>query len=429
MTDSAPSHSTDAVIVTRLRRLMCVFTGLLVAATWPLWIPGPEFPDIPWLESFRSLREDSFDWIFVLGLAVCLVMEFRGLDRNLIRTRFIRGICLIPLIFVLIPDQHRLQPWVFQMLMMATLLTIPQERTAVYCLRLFTISIYVHSALSKFDMAFVDSHGQWLLDGLTTSLGMSTEFWSETTRQVLAGMFPIGELLTALLLLWPRTRRMGLKLAILMHVILLLALGPLGYGHHAGVLIWNVYFILMDVLIFRDPFPGEDASTKLNDGEQGCWSPVGPRKVENGIAWGVTTIFALLPCLSWWGLWDHWPSWAVYSSRPAIVEVFVPEGDIERLPKTLQPFVGPPAPLSDRCPVNLDAWSFSTLWCPMYPQERYRVAVAAAIGDLNGIEDMRVIIRSSPDRWTGNRQVTTLEGLHAIRERADGFWLNTHARR
>ncbi|MCA9110467.1 MAG: hypothetical protein KDA52_10990 [Planctomycetaceae bacterium] len=428
MTPDADSLPTDVVVVRRLRRLTCVFAGLLVFATWPLWIPGPELPEIPWSESWCFLPESFFDWTLLAGAALWLVLEFVGLDRRSCRTWIIRGILAGPWMILLVLDQHRLQPWVMQMLMLAAILSVADARTGLRCARLLVISIYIHSALSKIDVAFINSHGQFLLDGLTKSLGVSTEFWSATTKRVLAGTFPVGELLTGIFLLWPRTRRIGLTLAIMMHVMLLLTLGPLGHAHHWGVLVWNVYFILMDLLIFRASVPVEKDRIELPARNSSILSPDFSEKAGNVIAYAGTALFAILPCLSWWGYWDHWPSWAVYSSRPAIVEVSVPEGDIERLPQSLQPFIGSPQPLSDLCPVNLDAWSFETLWCPMYPQERYRLAVALALGERSGIDSMRVIVRSSPDRWTGERQETTLDGLPAIRSRAEKFWINTRSR-
>lgn len=427
MSNTVLRPSAEELVVIRLKWLMFLFTGLLVTATGPLWLPRAPFPAIPWFEYWTTFPRIAGDVSVAGNLLIFLLLQLIKIRRTWLR-RCLNGYFATTGVVYLLLDQHRMQPWVCQMLMLSTILTLSDARTGIRCARLLTISIYVHSALSKFDMAFLDSHGQWLLEGLATSIGVSTELWSETTRMVLAGLFPVGELLTALLLLWPRARRIGLWFAIVMHVILLLTLGPLGHGHHYGVLIWNVYFILMDLLIFRRIAPDDDSAVEVNTSPQSHWIPTGPAKLDNSVTQGLTAIFVLLPCLSWWNSWDHWTSWAVYSSRPAIVEVYIPEDDIQRLPTTLQPFVGAPLPLSDMCPVNLDAWSFETQWCPMYPQERYRLAIAFALADRHQIEKMRVIIRSSPNRWTGNRQEKTLEGLPAIRSQMKSFWLNTHAR-
>ncbi len=426
--DAPPQQQQEAAVVSRLRRLMCLFSCLLVASTWPLWTSGSEFPQIPWSEMFGRAAPHWLDWIALCLLAIWIPLEWQGLRRNRRGTWIIRALVMIPLLGVLLVDQHRMQPWVCQMLMMATILTTASERTAIRCLQWLTISIYVHSALSKLDTSFVEIHGPWLLDGLAKSIGLSTELWSETTRRSLAILFPVGELLTAMALVVQRTHRLGLISAIAMHALLLLTLGPWGHAHKPAVLIWNVFFILLDLLLFGrwQRITAITAARETLDQDPGrsTW----PTRSNDRLALILTALFALLPCLSWWGLWDHWPSWAVYSSRPAIVEVFVPEEDIERLSESLQPFVGSPEPFSDHCRVNLDAWSFETQWCPMYPQERYRVAIALAICERSEIDTMRIIIHSSPDRWTGERQESVLKGIVAIQQNAKAYLLNTSAR-
>ncbi len=428
MTDPAPQLATDVVVVTRLRRLMCLFTGLLVASTWPLWIPFSEFPDIPWINWFCDAPEISLEWMLLGMLAIWLVLEFWGLPHDRLKGWICRWIFMSPIFFVLVMDQCRMQPWVCQMLMLGTIVAIPNASTALRCARILTISIYLHSAISKVDMSFLESHGQWLLEGFAASVGLSTDMWSETMRRTLAGMFPIGELVTALLLAWPRTRRVGLGFVIVMHLVLLLSLGPWGHGHHSGVLLWNVYFVLMDLLIFRKTQPDEPCAPIETPAKLPFGISTVPTRTDNVAVYVLTSVFALLPCLSWWGLWDNWPSWAVYSSRPSIVEVYVPEAETIWLPESLQPFVEPPEPLSDECRVNLDAWSFATQKCPMYPQERYRVAIAIALIERPFINEMRMVIHGPPDRWTGERETTVFEDAAAIRQKADGYTLNAWPR-
>src|SRR5690606_31868401 len=127
-----------------------------------------------------------------------------------------------------------------------------------------------------------------LLEGLAASIGLSTAMWSETTRRVLAALFPLGELLVAAALLWPRSRRIGLLLAIVMHIALLLTLGPLGHDQKPAVLLWNVFFIGLVFLLFGRSARGVNPAG------------VGHHPVQS-IAVGLTTFMVLLPCLSWWG--------------------------------------------------------------------------------------------------------------------------------
>ncbi len=398
--DSRPA--TDAVTVRRLRWVMAVFTGLLVGVTAPLWMPGGEFPDIPWFDAAAAIPP-RLDWLFLAALVILLAMQFFRLPTNRRWPLLLQAALMVVALLLLPTDQHRLQPWVWQMTVAAVVIGLSaNDRVTLTCLRWFVVSIYFWSAVSKLDWAFVAGRGQWLLKGLAAAVGLSPSMWPRETRMVLAGMFPLGELAAAAALSWPRTRRVGLGLAIVMHALLLLTLGPWGKQQFPGVLVWNGFFIVQAVLLFG-------GSGRLLVSEKGREEP-GPAKPQ---AWGartraaaiVTTIVCLLPALSPWGYWDHWPSWAVYSERPAVVQMLVGTADVQRLPATLRPFVGPPEPLSDWRPVNLDRWSFATCWCPMYPQQRYRLAVISSLTTDRHLSP-RVIIKGPPNRWTGKRDVS-----------------------
>ena len=142
---------------------------------------------------------------------------------------------------------------------------------------------------------------------------------------------------------------------------------------------------------------------------------------------GLLAIVIVMPALQPWGYWDIWPSWAVYSARGGWTTSFVHHDDLEKLPPAVRHFVGPPPPLSDWHPIDVDAWSLRELHCPVYPQSRFRLAVAAA---LSRSARIRVERRSAPDRFSG---ATTVETIDVVDGRlppevAARFWLNTTPR-
>ncbi len=407
-------------IVWRVRRVMALSTGMLVVATWPLWRPGTELPDIPWFEWAIDVPPEPWDWVWLIALGGLLAFQFLPRTDTRGWPSIVQGV-LFGLALLLLPtDQHRLQPWVWQMLLAALIIALaPRAAIALEGLRGLTISIYVWSAISKLDWAFVEGHGQLLLDGLTQALGLSPALWTPQVRQSLALSFPIGELTVALLLALPWSRRWGLWGSIVMHSLLILTLGPLGLGHESGVLLWNVYFIVQNLLIFgRRAFPAGPGSE---------WDQTNPRQLRTQLTRMFVIVVCLLPGLSIAGLWDWWPSWAVYSARPAIVRMYVDRNDVARLPSSLQAHVGASSPLSDWYPVNFDAWSFATCWCPMYPQARYRLAVIQAASREGDITP-RIVIESSPDRWTGERTEQEIDGKSGIDQRLVTFWFNMRGR-
>ncbi|MGD9857592.1 MAG: MauE/DoxX family redox-associated membrane protein [Planctomycetaceae bacterium] len=390
----AASSAVDRMTVRRLRQVMALFMGLLVWTTRPLWTPGGEFPDIPWFNWGGAIPE-RLDWLFLMSLSALLILQLIRLPAGRRWPRVLQAALLGGSLMFLPADQHRLQPWVWQMTVGAAVIGISSdERITMKCLRLFTVSIYFWSAVSKIDWAFLEGRGQWLLDGLSNSIGLQREQWSDETRLLLAAALPVGELAVAASLVWPRTRRIGLGMALVMHALLLMALGPWGHRQLPGVLVWNVYFIVQNMLLF-----GRRGRVCEAEGDVELVRSADPRAL---LAKLLTGTICLAPALSPWGYWDHWPSWAVYSERPAVVQMFVDSAHAARLPATLQPFVGPPEPLTEWRPVNLDAWSFTTCRCPVYPQLRYRLALISILADRCRLT-ARIVINGPPNRWTGAR--------------------------
>jgi hypothetical protein len=119
----------------------------------------------------------------------------------------------------------------------------------------------------------------------------------------------------------------------------------------------------------------------------------------------------------------------VYSSRPAVVSVYVHEASVPSLRPSLKPFIGPAAPLTEWRPIRLDGWSFQTLDCPVYPQERFRLAVARAIAAQTGPLGIMVRVEGPPDRRTGRRDTVELRGEPELQARCRRIWLNTQSRR
>ena len=407
---------------TRLQRVIAVAALALLGSTWRLWTPDTGFPQIPWF-SWACRLPAPVDRVALAGLvASCLVLLLAGSNSPWRR----RGLCLfaVSLMLLLLPSQQRLQPWAWEFLLIAVILAVAPAEQTLRLLRWLVAGIYIHSALSKVDVSFFDDHGELLLGGLLNALGLGNEFWTERARLFAIGFFPAGELVIGIGLLVPALRRWALRGSYLMHALLLLTLGPLGLDHKPGVLIWNVFFIAQNRLLFRTALvTGEiQPDTDTNAAQAGNSG----RRV---IATGIVVVATLCPLLQNLGWFDAWPSWAVYSARPSLVAVMVAENRVEDLPPGLQEFVGPPQPLTEWRPLNLDSWSFATLNCPIYPEERFRIAVIrawATEGELG--DDIQVDVRGAPNRWTGRREATEIAGVEDLQSFAERYRLNTTPR-
>lgn len=413
---TTPSAEQSAV---RLQRALAIATLALVGSTWRLWTPGTQFPEIPWF-AWACGIPPLVDRAALTGLGgSCLLLLLTG-PQSRWRTAA-AWLFAGSLIVLVLPSQQRLQPWAYEFLLIAVTFGLAPLARALRLLRWLIASIYIFSALSKVDVAFFDAQGEMLLDGLLGAIHLSDEFWSEGTRQFVIGLFPAGELVVGVGLLIPAVRRWALIGSYVMHALLLLTLGPWGLDHRHGVLIWNLYFIGQNWLLFRPIRPldaaGADNAVATNS------------RLQSGLATGVVAAAIGCPILQSWGWYDVWPSWAVYSSRPSQVNFTVAANRVGELPPGLQKFAGPAEPLTEWRPVNLDAWSFAALNCPVYPEERFRIAVIRAVVDGSDLDDgVRVVVHGPPARWTGRRETTEIIGRDALSEYSTRYRLNTMPR-
>src|SRR5262245_34903830 len=234
-----PQATNDSGRARLLRRTIALVALALVAATWPMWTPEHPVPQVPLFYAAGALPNVCQRLALAamaVGLSVALLAGRQGQW----------GACGL-LLFALsasalaAADQARIQPWAYQFTLMALVLALAPATTALEWLRLLMVSFYVYSALSKFDHAFAHTLGQQFLAALAGGLGLSIDGLSERARLIAALMFPAGELLVAIALAVPRTRRAGVVAAIALHALLLVILGPWGLNHKPGVLIWNAF--------------------------------------------------------------------------------------------------------------------------------------------------------------------------------------------
>lgn len=402
--------------VHRLQRLLGTSLLVLLAASWPLWNGHAEFPQIPWYGWLVGVPM-GVDW----GLLVVLVASAGMLmvSTGPRAAKWCPSLAWATLSGLLLLDQHRCQPWAWQFWLLLAAWSLADSATSLRCARALVVSIYFWSAVSKIDPGFVSGHGQMLLDGWLNCLGVEGRQLNEQTREAIAWMMPAGELLAAGLLAWPRFRRAGVPLSILLHSGLLMAVGPWGLDHEWGVVLWNVYFVLQNWILFR-PVPAGTPTAMESPQRLPRWG--------NAVAWTITGAALGLPALNSIGWWDHWPSWSVYSAHPAIVRFYVDEARAEELPRSLESLVLPAEPFQTVRQVSLDQWSFRELHVPPYPQERWKLALAAAVMEPLGADHgLRVELLVRRSWWHPERERRVLSAQQ-LRRALGEFLFNTRRR-
>lgn len=302
-----------------------------------LWSTNRPFPTIPALPFLPDLPAS-----LTLGLTGLLVLSVLA---SFARPRFCWGVLLSGTALVLF-DVDRLQPWLFQALLLFTALgASAEDRRTLAAARFIIVATYVWSGLQKANLAFGTDVFPSLLHPLR--LGALAPAWP---------IGPIFETSVGLLLFVPRTRGWGIAFAAALHAFLLIALGPLGMNFNSVVWPWNLGMpLLVFVAFFRDD------------------APIFP--LAGASPWGKALILlaGALPTLNFAGLWDDNLSFSLYSGKPRQAFVLLTEAGARRLPPLVQPYVR-----RGRRRIGLDLfdWPMRAMNVPAYPELRVYRAVA-----------------------------------------------------
>ncbi len=469
-----------------LRAIVAIANLCLIAATRNLWFGDSSFPMIPlaggltdaplWIDNaFSTLLVTSL--LLVAGVSIGDVLRHRrsaserpGHLTAGRRGSFIRLACVLIVVSgtgLALLNQHRLQPWLYHLLLLCPILAMrerPCESPAadrfLFSLSglviLLTASIYFWSGISKCDRAFIEGHGQTFVSAIANVLGLSLRFWSPEQRSLAAVVLPVGELLVAISLLVPKTRRIGLFASLLMHGLLITAVGPWGMDQRPGVLLWNALFISQNVLLLRylarqrirsgtgqqlapsfaTPCATGLASTSSESGrEKTSGTPLShpAEQLETNrllqLARVVVIVAAIAPLLRFVGWFDNWPSWAVYTAGNEHAYVLIAEASVDRLPPDIRRFVQPRAMNDGWSWLRIDLWSIAAVDAPLYPQKRFFVACGLAMSKLPGMQDsIRILTESSADPLTGERTTKSYASHAELQQLADEFMLNLQPR-
>lgn len=403
--------------LTWLRRSCAMTHLLLIGVTWPLWWAAGDspldFPRVPFSERLLSV---PFVWDRValsIDLLALTGLAFLKWKRPRRVCTVVHGICIISLVLF---DQHRFQPWVYHFGILLTLIELAPFQQSRRYLQWLVISLYLYSAISKADYEFLHTVGQQFVGVPLSWLGSDVTQLPSGQRIWLAGLFPLGEGIVAVLLLLPRTRGWGVAFSMLMHLSLILILGAFGLGHQPGVLVWNGFFMIQAPLLFRtEPSHSDIASDSAQR-----WSASAAKLV--------ITCVLLFPLTQLAGVCDHWPAWELYSPRNSRVELSIAAPARAQIPAKMRPFLQDPG--DDLwCRFDLAAWSLRVTQAPLYPEDRFQLGVAIAMAErFNLGRQVRVQVLSESNRWNGNRQRKTLSGETQLRQQATRYRLNAFPR-
>ncbi len=420
----------DFDVALRLQRWTAVSCLALIAATWRLWIPQTVFPQVP-VFAILCTAPTWLDWIclgcLIAGLGVLAVGRSGTLNTSgcvLVLGSLLVFFCL---------DQHRFQPWAYQLWLFTAIWLCGGVSYRLKWMSWLMVSIYFYSALGKLDFEFLHTVGQQMLGAMANLVGQESSGISASRKLALVAIFPVIELAIAVGLAVPTSRRVAGIFAIGLHLALIVILGPLGLNHRLGVLIWNAQFVGQAYFLFvakRLSVPDSEIAKRQLEPQLAGW----PKGCLQTLCGALVALVIVMPSTERFGIWDYWPSWALYAPHSSRVVVEVAAPSVHRLPVELVALTNRPATEADEMPVwvsiPLDAWSLQSLHTPIYPQSRFQLGVARQIASVIDSEfAIRVTVLGAAGRFTGRRQSTILEGNSEIAKAGGIYWFNTIPRR
>lgn len=359
----------------------------LIALTWKLWFPGfTQFPRVPALAQVVPVAL-PLGHIAAVGLVVGFVMVALRMYSRI-------GLALIAASFgiAFLGNRHCLQPWAWQAFIIAVLLMLQKVADAKVWIAKVLISIYFFSAIGKFDYQFAWSLGISFVDVVLgwfriadPPLGMS--------KPIMALLFPAIELLIAVGLVFKGSRKVAAIAAIVLHFGLIAILSPIGLGHRAPVLLWNVLTIFLVYWIFLERESKDKRSTLC---AHGGWQTI--------VAALFAAIVILGPFLRPLQLWDHWLAWGLYSPSNSRVELFVADVVIEDLSPSTRELIIQSNQHSGFSKFDLAKWSLVELNAPIYPEASFQRSVAIQWIQQNGLPDYAILEEFGPSNPINGRR-------------------------
>ncbi len=356
-----PNNWTADQRLTVIYKSVCICFLIGIFITFPLWHHDRLFPMLPFHSAFSSLGAGVH--YFLLGILLLTLLA------NIIWRKFALSIALIGImIFLVLLDQMRLQPWVF----IYFLVFIPfiwyfnpkdkkDKNTSFQVLnyiRILLIGTYAWSGLHKFSTEFIENVYPVMMMGLFKVTQDSQLIEMKELGYVMATF----ELLVGLGLIFPSTRKWSIIVAIVTHLLIIAWVSPFGGNPNYAILPWNV---AMMILVIFSAYKTKE-STQL-------W-PAG----MNSLKWSTALLILfvwILPALNIKDKWDAYLSFNLYTERISHMYVALREQAIEEVDPQHLKYLALDNIIDEGKVIDIELWSFQELNVPVYPSPRVHCAI------------------------------------------------------
>jgi uncharacterized membrane protein YphA (DoxX/SURF4 family) len=331
---------------------LTVLAGLFVSVllSLNLWAGQRWFPKVPLLDMMGGLTA-PYDYIELAVLFILLLFCFFNPGKKPV-------ICLlIYSVYLCFEDQNRLQPWFFNYLFILCILLFYKQRvdepnnfiSVFICLQVLVALIYIFSGIQKLNSLFVQDTFTWMIEPLGQVLNArQMALFSRFGKLV-----PYIELFIGIGLLIKPLRFIALPLVIIMHVFILLMLGPAGRSFNYVVWPWNIVMIVLCLLLY-------------NNIKQERFFDIS-FLFKHISFYLVVTVMFILPLFSLNNKYDSYLSSSLYSGNTHGCKLILSDNAYGKLPYYLRSFV---IKNSDYNMLYIKHWAMAELNTPCVPEYR-----------------------------------------------------------
>ena len=340
-------------ITERLRWIkLTVLTGLLVSVllSLNLWAGQRWFPKVPAIDGFYGLNA-PYDFISLGVLFILAFICFFNTGRK-------PAWCLLLFCaYLCFEDQNRLQPWFFNYAFILLILQFYRQRmdqpnnfiSVFICLQLLVALIYIFSGIQKLNAFFTEDTFVWMVEPLKNILnakqmGLLYKFGK---------LVPYIELLTGIGLLFRPLRFIALPLVILMHVFILLMLGPIGRSFNYVIWPWNLVMIALCLLLYSNVKQERFFDVSF--------------LFKHLSFYLVVLVMLVLPVFSLINKYDSYLSSSLYSGNTHGCKLILSDQAYRKLPLYLRAFT---VKNSDYNQLYIKQWAMTELNTPCVPEQR-----------------------------------------------------------
>lgn len=329
-----------------------------------LWIPNErDYPLIPYFLFLPIASNKSIDtFLIFLTFVSFIFLIWKPNEKKYLLLFF------IPSLLLILEDSIRLQPWFYLHLVMIGIITFEKQlskENVIRFLQWIVIAIYFWSGFNKLNIAFAWEIFPWFTQhlgiGETYFLGMDNlNTFPLPSQNNIAFILPTFEMITAILLVIPRFRLIGISIVFILHLVSLYAIGPLGHNWNKIVWPWNIEMPILTFLLF---YKLENITAKNYLMEQFLLV-----KTKTGLL--ILTLFFVLPAFTFIGIWDKALSLHLYSGNSDEMEFYF-DGYEDNLVNTSLAGHLYLDTTDMKSAMRVEYWAIEQTGVPMYNSKKY----------------------------------------------------------